>query len=316
MLNRRFLRVKVLQALYGYHSGSYDSIQKGEKEMLKSIDRVFELYIYVLDLILEIWKIAEDEIELGKQKKVPSREDLDPNFKFINNRAHAILDSNEELLRLRSNHKTNWKDEFENNRKLFRNIRFSETYKNYMHNSTNDFDEDKKFLKKLFEDWISNYDMVVQFLEEKSIYWTNDLEAVTVGVSKTIKALKRESKPYQSILLPVLKDPQDDIDFVKTLYRKCILHSEDYENLISTKTQNWEVDRIAQMDMMLMKMAITEFEQLETVPTKVTINEYIELAKAFSTVKSRSFINGLLDKSLAELQKQDRVKKIGRGLIG
>lgn len=316
MLNRRFLRVKVLQALYGYHSGSYDSIQKGEKEMLKSIDRVFELYIYVLELILEIWKIAEDEIELGKQKKVPSREDLDPNFKFINNRAHAILDSNEELLRLRSNHKTNWKDEFENNRKLFRNIRLSETYKNYMHNSTNDFDEDKKFLKKLFEDWISNYDMVVQFLEEKSIYWTNDLEAVTVGVSKTIKALKRESKPYESILLPVLKDPQDDIDFVKTLYRKYILHSEDYENLISTKTQNWEVDRIAQMDMMLMKMAITEFEQLETVPTKVTINEYIELAKAFSTVKSRSFINGLLDKSLAELQKQDRVKKIGRGLIG
>lgn len=315
MLNRRFLRVKVLQALYGFQSGSYDDIQKGEKEMMKSIDRVFELYVYVMDLLIEIWGIARSEIELGKEKRVPTREDLDPNMKFVNNRALAILENNEELTRLRERFKVNWKDEFENNRKLFRELRQSEFYRNYMSNRENDFDEDKRFLKKFFEDYVVGYDMVIQFLEEKSIYWTNDLEAVNVAVSKTIKSLKREMKAYDNLVPPVLKDPEDDTKFTKTLYRKCILFDEEYAKFISEKTKNWEAERIAQMDMLLMKMALTEFEHLETVPTKVTINEYIELAKAFSTQKSRSFVNGLLDKSLAELKAKGRVNKVGRGLI-
>ena len=315
MLNRRFLRVKVLQALYGFHSGSYDDLQKGEKEMMKSIDRVFELYVYVMDLLIEIWEIARSDIELAKQKRVPTREDLDPNLKFVNNRAMAILENNEELTRLRERLKVNWKDEFENNRKLYRELKQSELYGNYMSSRENDFDEDKRFLKKFFEDYVVGYDMVIQFLEEKSIYWTNDLEAVNVSVSKTIKSLKRDSKAYDSLVPPVLKDPEDDTMFTKTLYRKCILFDEEYAGLISEKTRNWEVERIAQMDMLLMKMALTEFEHLETVPTKVTINEYIELAKAFSTQKSRSFVNGLLDKILSELKAKGRVNKVGRGLI-
>jgi N utilization substance protein B len=315
MLHRRFLRVKVLQALYGYYSGSYDDLQKGEREMRKSIDRVLELYVYMLDLLIEIWEIARGEIELGKQKRVPRQEDLDPNLKFVNNHAVEILEANDELTRLRERFKVNWKDQFESNRKLFRKIKQSEAYEKYMHNRENDFDEDKRFLKKVFEDYVSNYSMVIQFLEEKSIYWTNDLEAVNVGVSKTIKSLKPETKAYDLMLTPVLKDVNDDIDFVKNVYRKCILFSDDYEKLISSKTENWEVERIALMDMLLMKMAITEFEHLESIPTKVTINEYLELSKAFSTQKSRSFINGLLDKCLIELKEQKRIKKIGRGLV-
>jgi len=315
MLNRRFLRVKVLQALYGFFSGSYDEMQKGEKEMMKSIDRVFELYIYVLDLLSEIFEIARSDIEMGKQKRVPTREDLDPNLKFVNNRALAILESNEELTRLRERYRVNWKDEFENNRKLYRRLKESEFYSNYMSNRDNDFEEDQRFLKKFFEEYVGDYQQVVAFLEEKSIYWTNDLEAVNVAVSKTIKSLKRDAKAYDHILSPLLKDEADDKEFVKTLYRKCILFNDEYAEMISAKTQNWEAERIAHMDMLLMKMAITEFEHLSTVPTKVTINEYIELAKAFSTMKSRSFVNGLLDKVLIDLKDKGRAKKMGRGLI-
>ena len=314
MLNRRHLRIKVLQSLYAFFQSNRDDFKKTEKELLLSVDRIYDLYIYLLLTFSEIKSIAEHKIEENKKKIRPTAEDLEPNLKFVENSIIELLEKNADIRALSEERKVNWvgDEKHEIFRKMYAQIIESEIYYSHMNNGEVGFEEDKAFAIALFKAEIANSQYLYDFLEEKSIHWMDDIDLICSMIVKTIKACEEGGKIE---VLPLHKDPEDDIEFITQLLRKTITLDKENELIIDELTSNWELDRIAKMDVILMKMAITELQTFSSIPTKVTLNEYIEISKFYSTPKSNTFINGVLDKGIARLQKEGKIKKTGRGLI-
>lgn len=315
MLNRRYLRVKVLQALYAYSQVKDGDLNTIEKNMLQSIKRVYDLYLYRLSLLLEVLHASELNIERNKNKKLPTEEDLNPNTRFVENPVLLMLKENAEFQNLLEKRKIDWKNYFDDIKKLWRKIRDSEMFDHYMNGPEPDFEKSKKFIVRLFSEFIAEEEVFHSHLHEQSIYWYTDLEVADMNVEKTIHSLKADTKPFQEILFTLFKDEKDDMKFIRELLRKTILNQDDYKAVIAEKTKNWELERIAMIDILLMKMALCELEHFSTIPIKVTLNEYIELAKNFSTPKSKNFINGILDRVVKEWKETQRIQKSGRGLI-
>lgn len=313
MLNRRHLRVKVLQALYAYYQSTDASAAASEKELFKAVDRIFELYIYLLLTFGELQRQAERRIEEGKNKLRPTEEDLHPNRKFVDNAVIDLLTNHEDLRRYSEKLKVNWvgDEKQELFRKIYLEIRESETYFEYMNNGISGFEEDKAFLVALFKTDVANFPLLYNFFEEMSIHWLDDIDLACSMVLKTIKSFEEGAK---NLLLPLYKDEEDERAFIRDLLRKTIAMDSENEALIDELTSNWELDRIARMDVILMKMAITELQIFNNIPTKVTLNEYIEISKFYSTPKSNGFINGVLDKAISRLEGQGMIQKAGRGL--
>ncbi len=314
ILNRRYLRVKVFQALYAYHQSNKE-LDVVEKNMLKSINQSFDLLLYELALILEVVEMARRNMEQNKGKQLPTDADLNPNLRFVNNKLIAILESNEQLSRAFDRRKINWAMESDNVKKLWRKIRDSKQYLAYMESSENSFEADKNVIVQLFKLHIAEYEPLHHYLEDQSIYWLDDLRIICANVVKLIEEIPANSTPVAEILPSLYKDEADDIRFVKDLLRKSVLKDEDYAKYIEDKTVNWEVDRIVKLDVILMKMALVELLDMPSIPVKVTLNEYIELAKNYSTPNSKNFINGILDKLVAEFKSNGKLVKTGRGLI-
>jgi N utilization substance protein B len=314
MLNRRHLRIKVLQALYAYFQSEEDNFNRTEKEMLHAIDRIYDLYLYLFLTFHEIQRVAEQIVEDKKNKIRPTEDDLNPNLKFVENSVFALLDDSKNLRRISEEHRINWvgDDNKEMFKKLFAQIKESELYFSYLASEESSFTTDLEFVINLFRTEIANFPLIYNFFEEKSIHWLDDIDLSCSMVLKSLKTLK-EGEDLQ--VLPLYKDPEDEIPFVKTLLRKTISRDKENEKLIDELTQNWEFDRIAKMDVILMKMAITEFQEFNNIPTKVTLNEYIEISKFYSTPKSNAFINGILDKAIDKLNADGKIVKIGRGLM-
>lgn len=315
MLNRHHLRVKALHSLYAQFSAPEFDLQMGEKELQRSIDKYYDLYIHQLSLFGELLHIAERIIDDGKQKQLPTPEDLSPNTKFVNNLALRMIVSNAELTTKMQQYKVSWSDEHEMIRKLFNKIRLSDLYKEYMAKPTNYFSDAKRFVIDLFVEFIANNEYFEDLYEDKSIYWLDDFYMVNVSVVKTIESFQ-EKTSNSARLQPLYKDTEDDKRFVFELFRRVLLRNKELEKMISDKTQNWELERIANMDILLMRMAIIELTYFNEIPVKVTLNEYIELSKEYSTDKSKNFINGILDKLVVELKASGEIAKTGRGLLG
>ncbi len=313
MLNRRHLRIKVLQTLYAFYQSKDDEYVKYEKELFSSIDRIYDLYLYLLLTFTELKTQAERRVEENKKKILPTDEDLNPNLKFVNNALISLLDSNEELRRLSESRRVNWMGD-ENQemfRKMFLQVRESETYFEFMNNGSEGFEDDMAFAVSLFKTEIANFPLLYNYFEERDIHWLDDIDLACSMVLKTIKSFD----PKRNIeIMPLYKDEEDEKEFIKLLFRKTILMDAESEKLIDELTSNWEIDRIAKMDIILMKMAIAEFQIFNNIPTKVTLNEYIEISKFYSTPKSNGFINGVLDKAIVRLEKEGKIKKVGRGL--
>jgi N utilization substance protein B len=312
MINRRFLRVKVMQALYSYFQSGNTDLPKAEKEMFQQIEKVYELYVYLLVLLTDIHHAANVAIEDNKNKRLPTKEDLSPNSKFINNPILVALNNSEQLKKEVSNRKVSWQNDRDMVRKIFSEIRNGEDYKAYMASTEQSSKEDKKFLELMVRNHIADNQLLEFWLEEKNIYWTDDIFLVLTTVLKTIEGAEENGKVT---LAPLYKDLEDDKLFARTLFTKCIAYNQEAEAMISAKTQNWEIERIAFLDVLLMKMALTEVLYLPNIPVKVSLNEYIEIAKQYSTPKSKIFINGILDKAVAELKENGKVQKTGRGLL-
>lgn len=314
MLNRRHLRIKVLQALYAYFQSNEDSFKRTENELMQAVEKIYDLYIYLLLTFSEVKSIAESRIEENKKKIRPSEEDLHPNMKFIENEIISMLEGSKELRRISEERKVNWvgDEHREMFRKMFLQIKDSETYIDYMNNELDDYEVDKNFAVELFKTEIANSPLLYNFFEEKSIHWMDDIDLACSMVIKTIKAIE---KGEVVDILPLYKKDDDEQDFIRDLLRKTISLDKENELLIDDLTKNWELDRIAKMDIILMKMAITELQIFSNIPTKVTLNEYIEISKFYSTPKSNGFINGILDKAIDRLQKEKKIVKIGRGLM-
>ena len=316
MLNRRHLRIKVMQALYSYFQTGNKDIVRGEKELRSSVLRVYDLYISLLHLLLEIQDQSTKILNDAKNKRLPTALDLMPNLRFVNNEIFTIFSTNTQLKRETNNRKITWQTEDELVRKIITQIKAGPEFKIYEELPEDEFtfDVQKQFIINMFKNYICDFELLGDYFEQRSIYWVDDLRLVNHAIIKTIEGLQWPHQPEDIILLPLFKDELEDQQFLVDLYRKCILFAPDFEKIISDKTTNWEVERIAMMDILLMKMALTEILHFDNIPVKVTLNEYIEISKLYSSPKSKVFINGILDKLVADFKVNEKIQKTGRGL--
>jgi len=258
--------------------------------------------------------LEANKLEENKKKIRPTAEDLNPNMKFVNNQVVKQIEESKELRRISEERKVNWvgDENQEMFRKIFMKIKESETYIEHMNSEETGYEADKDFAIELFKVEIANSPILYNCFEEKSIQWLDDID---LACSMVIKTMKTFEEGERITLLPLYKEGDDEKQFIRDILTKTISMNKENEILIDDLTKNWELDRIAKMDIILMKMAITEMQIFSNIPTKVTLNEYIEISKFYSTPKSNGFINGILDKAIDRLQKDKKIVKIGRGLI-
>ncbi len=317
MLSRRYLRTKTLQALFEYEIGNSVTPSIGEKNLFTAIRNLKQLSLLQLEILLQLKKIAVERIENAKNKFLPSAEELDPNLKFINIALFRLIEENETFQKEISASKIDISSENDINKLIFQNIISSKLYLDFMSEEENDFEREREFVINLFKDFVVNNDALSSAFAEKNLHWASDFFEAALLTAKNLKMIKDDFKSTD--VLPAFEiNPEDEIDdanFVKTIYHSVINNKQEYLDIIITRLENWDSDRLANIDLIIMKMAIAEFLECPSVPIKVTINEYIELSKDYSTPKSKIFINGLLDKISIELRNQDKIKKTGRGLL-
>jgi N utilization substance protein B len=314
MLNRRHIRVKVMQTLYAFKGGESDDFSKDQKFLIFSIDNMYNLYLLLLSLLLEVHKRAEADIKKKQKKHLATKEDKDPNRKFINNELLALLQGNFQLKNQLEIHGiTNWQLDSEYVDIIFKAITSSEIYKDYMKTRVSDFKEDKDFIVDVFKEIIAPNDKLYDYLEDKNLTWLDDLPTVNTTILKLLR--KAKASVTDDYFTPKLYKDADDKQYAIDLFKKTLLNRTAISKEIEQKTQNWDTDRIALVDHVLLQMAICELKNFPSIPVKVTLNEYLEIAKEYSTPKSSIFINGILDKLVKEYEDAGTLKKIGRGLL-
>jgi transcription antitermination protein NusB len=314
MISRRLLRIKALMALYAFNRREDENLAQAETELMFSIGKSYDLYHYLLLLVLEVADIAAEKIDQALQKRMPSHEDLNPRRRFIDNKIIAQLRKNNEFKGYIFSKKLSWINNSHIPRLLYNKMIVWEVYEEYMKSENDNYLSDKKFIARLVTELFSNSEDLNSNLEEQSIYWNDDMEYISSMVEKTLKKFKTDSSE-KAPLMPLFKNAEDE-EFVKILFRKAILNSKKCSELIDKNTTNWEVDRIALMDILVMQLAITEILEFPEIPVKVTLNEYIEIAKYYCTSKSSTFVNGILDNIVKEIRDEGLFNKVGRGLVG
>ncbi len=312
MVNRRHIRIKVMQSNYAVLQSKSDNLPKEEKFLLYNIKKATDLYVLQVLLMVEVRNLALEHIEIKKKNYLATAEDKNPNLRFINNEVILAISESQEIKEFVSKSKLMvWKDNREYVRILLDEMIESELYSNYLNSEKTGFDEDKNFIIELFKNIIAPNEKLFDYYESLNLSWVDDYPLVNTTILKGIKQMRKGS----FISLQQLEVKEDDEAFMIDLFRKTGLHQQEFTSEIDEKTPNWDTERIADMDMILIKMALTEFLYFPSIPTKVTINEYIEIAKDYSTAKSSYFINGVLDKLLKDYNKSGRLNKIGRGLL-
>jgi N utilization substance protein B len=321
MLSRRHLRVKVLQALYAFFQSNGDDIALGEKQLLNSTDKLYELYIYQISFLIKLVDYTTNRIEEAKKKFYPTDEDLHPNMRLVENRFIMQMEENKDFLRWKNKLKINWADEENLFHKLFQELKTGQDYNDFINQASFGYRDDKELIALIVMNFLPEFEHLRNFYEDRSIYWSDeDYDISLMMLIKTIKLFKESWGPDHH-LPPLFKDDDegDDVDedrqFMLKLFRYCVLRSEEYGKLIEEQAENWELERIAIMDMIIMKMALTELIIFPSIPVKVTINEYIEISKSYSSIKSKLFINGILDKLVFKLKEEGMIRKTGRGLM-
>ncbi|MFT6323763.1 MAG: N utilization substance protein B [Halieaceae bacterium] len=345
-----------MQSVYAFDSANHD-LEQGDKSLVKSLDEVFNLYVHMLSLLLEVVEMSRRSIELKKVKRLATEEDLNPTLRFAYNGAALTLENNKKF-KLYSD-KMDWSMESDNIKKIWKDVEMDKKYMAFMSNPRHNFQHDVEIMIYIFKNYIAVNEVILDLFEDRNIYWYDDVQMVSINVVKTLSALRpgidMEAVPLAEdnlqkvikanpaeqespevvdaqsrlrtaqevwnetisakILTPLFKNEREDVKFVKELYHKTILQSEASMKLIEKYTKNWDVDRIARLDTVIMKIAITEFTSFASIPVKVTMNEYLEISKSYSTEKSRIFINGILDKVLLDLKNDNGLNKAGLGLI-
>ena len=307
MINRVLIRLKIVQIVYAYYQNGGKNLDTAEKELFFSLSKAYDMYNYLLLLMVEITKQAQRKQSAAKSKLLPTAEELYPNTKFVDNRFIAQLEVNKQLLEFSETQKKTWENESEFVKSLCEKIMDSDIYKEYMASETSSYEEDRELWRKLYKRIIFNNEELDQVLEDQSLYWNDDKEIVDTFVLKTIKRFEEENGAKQD-LLPEFKDEEDQ-DFARRLFRRTILNADYYRHLISENTRNWYLDRVALMDIIIMQIALAEILSFPNIPVSVTLNEYVEIAKLYSTPKSGSFINGTLDGIVNALKKENKLTK-------
>ena len=313
MINRRHIRLKVMQSLYAYFTSKDQDLAKAQKQMLRQADSIAHLYFLLLSLPLALAQFSKEFLNKQKNKYFPTVADKNANEKFADNHLIKLIAEDEVLLSQINKVSGLWLNNYHDLiRKLFVKIWKSDLYKAYTISSQSSFKEDKEFLLSVFDNFIIEDELLHHILEEESIFWMDDLPFVANIVYSQIKAT--EIGESHIIATAVFKN-KDDKTFAEKLFSKTIINHKEFENIISKRAKNWDLDRIASMDQILIMMALCELIYFDEIPVKVTLNEYIEVSKYYSTSNSKSFINGILDKVISEYKKSGKIKKVGRGLL-
>ena len=338
MISRRQLRIKALTVLYACNRKELDDLEIAEQELMLSIRKSYDLYHFLLLLLIALSDLAREKVALSALKKIPGPEDINPNTRFAENRVIAQLRRNEQLhsyaeampalwtrkdklnsmkslSRWLSTRGLSWEDNPGVVKIIFNEMTRWDGYTAYMNAPENSYKDDLRFIRELVTKFFPASEDLSSCLEEQSVYWNDDLLFTTSMIRNSLGKF-RENDEGRTIRMPQLFTNDDDEKFIKVLLRKSILNGEKYSTLIDAHTTNWEVERIALMDKLVMQLAITELVEFPEVPVKVTLNEYIEIAKEYCTAKSSTFVNGILDKIVKEMRVSGTMNKAGRGLIG
>lgn len=307
MINRVLIRLKIVQIIYAYYKNSGKTLKATEDEVFFSLSKAYDLYNYMLLLIVGITHYAADRISFLSMKIRPTESDRNPNLKFVNNRFALQLENNEQLKKFAEKSKLNWVENSDLLRRMLDKIEESDIYKEYMAAETSSYEEDKELWRKLYKAFVFDNEELDSLLEEQSLYWNDDKSIVDSFVLKTIKRFEEKNGAAQQ-LLPEYKDVAD-MEFARKLFRNAIGNAEQYREMMSSNSKNWDMSRLAFMDVVIMQVALAEIMTFDDVPLSVTLNEYVEIAKHYSTVKSGSFVNGMLDTITKKLRQENKINK-------
>jgi len=312
MLSRRLLRIKVIKGVYAHLQCQCDNIPASEKNLIASIDKAYDLYFQMLVLAPELVRYAEERQEIGRNKKLPTYEDLHPNRKFVENKAIARISECEAINGFAQKRGLNWANYPDLVKSIYQLLCTQEFYQKYMASPERSFREDVQLLSDIYMNMLEENEALENALEEQSILWSDDLGYILTMVARTVGGMKESHETIK--LMPKFKS-EDDLDFAKRLFRNSIIGFDENKTLIDRFTSNWDVERVAMMDNIILDVAIAEAESFPSIPIKVTLNEYIDISKYYSTASSSTFINGVLDKVTTALAEEGKIKKTGKGLL-
>ena len=299
--------MKVVQILYAYYQNGGKTVEAAEKELFYSLSKAYDLYQYLLLLMVEVTRFAERRIDNRRHKLRPTYEDLNPNTRFVDNAFVAQLAQNKQLEEYAANQKRSWDDVSDFVKRLFERMEQSKAYQEYMAKEALTYEDDRELWRKLYRTEIAQNEEIDELLEEQSLYWNDDKAIVDTFVLKTIKRFDPENGAEQE-LMPEYKD-EEDKEFARKLFRNAIANAEAYRKLMENNAKNWDMERLAFMDILIMQVALAEICSFPSIPTTVSLNEYVEVAKMYSTPKSGSFINGMLDGIVNQLKKENKLNK-------
>lgn len=311
MLSRRLLRIKVAKNLYAHLKSGSTNLMVSEKNLIASIDKAYDLYFQMMALIVDVARYAENRIEIAKQKKLPTYEDLNPNRRFVDNPVINLLANAESVTDVIATRKLSWSHYPDTVKDIYNRMIESDYYKSYMSASISTFTDDKKFVEAFYTS-LEEDEALANTLDEMSLLWNDDLSFALYMVIRTVSSIKQSHTDIK--VLPKFKS-DDDLDFACTLFRKSLVQYEDNQDIVDRYTSNWDVERIAFMDNLIISIAIAELTNFDSIPVKVTLDEWIDIAKYYSSPTSSNFVNGVLDKIVVELTESGRIKKSGRGLL-
>ena len=307
MINRTLIRLKIVQLVYSYYQNGGKNIDSAEKELLFSLSKAYDLYNYLLMLIIAVTRFAEEQVERLERNNKISHSDQVVNRRFAENLFVQQLEVNKQLIDFKETQKKSWDNDKDYIKSLYNKIVTSDIYKEYMSAEESNYMADREVWRKIYKNIIMKDEEIDNVLEEQSLYWNDDKEVVDTFVLKTIKRFEEKNGADQE-LMPEYKD-EEDREFAIRLFRRAILNDEDYRSLINQNVKNWEFSRLAYMDVIIMQIALAEILSFPAIPVSVTINEFVEIAKYYSTAKSGGYINGIIDSIVKKLRADNKLLK-------
>lgn len=303
--------MKVAKTLYAHLKSDSDNLKASEKYLVESIDKAYDLYFQMLYFVVEVARYAESRIELAKQKKLPTYEDLNPNRRFVDNAVITLIANSDSVNDVLASRKLGWANQYDTIKDVYNRLIETEFYKNYMSASVSTFTDDRKFVEEFFQ-WLESDEQLAEVVTEMSLLWADDYGFALLLALRTVQHLKRSHTEVK--VLPKFKS-EEDLDFAKRLFIKSLVDYEDNQAVVDRYSKNWDVERVVFMDSLIISIAIAELTQFDSIPVKVTLDEWIDIAKYYSSPTSSNFVNGVLDKVVAEFTEQGLIKKSGRGLL-
>lgn len=311
MLSRRLLRVKVAKNLYAHLKSGSDNLKTSEKNLVESIDKAYDLYFQMMSLIVEVARYAESRQEIAKQKKLATHEDLNPNRRFVDNPIIALISNSDSVNDVLATRKLSWANQYDAVKDVYNRMLEAEFYKSYMALATATFADDRRFVEEFFS-WLEQDEALADVVNEMSLQWCDDFGFALYMAVRTVQNTKQSHDELR--VLPKFKS-DDDLAFARTLFIKSLVNYEDNQEIVDRYTNNWDVERVVFMDNLILSIAIAELTNFDSIPVKVTLDEWIDIAKYYSSPSSSTFVNGVLDKVVADLKAEGKINKSGRGLL-